>query len=263
MSMKINHSFHLVNYSPWPLTGALGTMTLMMSTIQWFNMKQSKLLMIISMMILFLTMYQWWRDVSRESTLQGLHTIKVNMNMRWGMILFILSEIMFFFSIFWSFFHSSLSPNMELGMIWPPKNILTFNPFQIPLLNTLILIISGVSVTWTHHSIMENNFNNAYKSLLITILLGVYFTSVQMIEYLEASFTMTDSVFGSTFFMATGFHGFHVMIGTLFLFINLIRMKNNHFSFTHHFGLEAAIWYWHFVDVVWIFLFTFMYWWNN
>nr|YP_010554729.1 cytochrome c oxidase subunit III [Arctopsyche spinescens]UYO79362.1 cytochrome c oxidase subunit III [Arctopsyche spinescens] len=263
MSNMINHPFHLVNYSPWPLTGAFGTMTMMMGMIQWFNTSKTNMLMILGFTILTLTMFQWWRDITRESTHQGMHTIKVNINMRWGMILFIVSEIFFFFSFFWSFFHSSLSTNIELGMIWPPKNILVFNPFQIPLLNTLILLISGISVTWTHHSMLENNFNNTFKSLLFTILLGIYFTGLQAIEYVEASFSMADSIFGSTFFMATGFHGFHVFIGTTFLLVNLIRIKFNHFSKNHHFGFEAAAWYWHFVDVVWIFLFTFMYWWNK
>lgn len=263
MSIKINHSFHLVNYSPWPLTGALGTITIIIRIIQWFNIKQNTILITTGLIIILLTIFQWWRDVTRERTFQGIHTLKVNLNIRWGIILFILSEVLFFFSFFWSFFHSRLSPNIELGIIWPPKNIITFNPFQIPLLNTLILIISGISVTWSHHRIIENNYNNTYKSLLITILLGLYFTGVQIIEYLEASFSMSDRVFGSTFFIATGFHGFHVIIGTLFLLINLIRINKNHFSYSHHFGFEAAIWYWHFVDVVWIFLFTFIYWWNN
>nr|UYO79193.1 cytochrome c oxidase subunit III [Arctopsyche sp. XG-2022] len=263
MSNTMNHPFHLVNFSPWPLTGAFGTMTSMMGMIQWFNSNKPNMLMILGMSILILTMFQWWRDITRESTFQGMHTFKVNMNMRWGMILFIISEIFFFFSFFWSFFHSSLSSNIELGMIWPPKNILVFNPFQIPLLNTLILLISGISVTWAHHSILENNFSNSFKSLLMTIILGIYFTGLQAIEYLEASFSMADSVFGSTFFMATGFHGFHVLIGTSFLLVNLMRIYFNHFSNTHHFGFEAAAWYWHFVDVVWIFLFTFMYWWNK
>nr|YP_010554716.1 cytochrome c oxidase subunit III [Parapsyche elsis]UYO79349.1 cytochrome c oxidase subunit III [Parapsyche elsis] len=263
MSNKINHPFHLVNMSPWPLTGALGTLTLMMGLIQFFNSNTPNLTMLLGMSITTLTVIQWWRDISRESTLQGLHSIQVNFNMRWGMILFITSEIFFFLSFFWSFFHSSLSPSIELGTIWPPKNIMMFNPFQTPLLNTIILLISGLSVTWTHHSIIENNFKSALNSLSITILLGAYFSVLQGVEYLEAAFSMADSVYGATFFMATGFHGLHVLIGTTFLLVCLIRLNKNHFSPTHHFGFEAAAWYWHFVDVVWIFLFSFMYWWNK
>nr|YP_010585944.1 cytochrome c oxidase subunit III [Parapsyche difformis]UZZ43680.1 cytochrome c oxidase subunit III [Parapsyche difformis] len=263
MSTKFNHPFHLVNMSPWPLMGALGTLTMMMGLIKWFNSNSTNLLMLIGTLITILTVTQWWRDISRESTLQGLHTLKVNLNMRWGMMLFITSEVFFFISFFWSFFHSSLNPNFELGMIWPPKNILMFNPFQTPLLNTIILLVSGISVTWAHHSIIENKFKETFYSLFITVFLGVYFSLLQGMEYFEATFSLADSVFGSTFFVATGFHGLHVLIGTTFLLICLIRLYMNHFSQNHHFGFEAAAWYWHFVDVVWIFLFTFMYWWNK
>nr|YP_009459887.1 cytochrome c oxidase subunit III [Hydropsyche orris]AUT18152.1 cytochrome c oxidase subunit III [Hydropsyche orris] len=263
MTTHSNHTFHLVNFSPWPLTSAMGTMIFMLSMIKWFKEFNTNYLMYIGLSIIIITMIQWWRDISRESTFQGLHTIQVNFNMRWGMILFITSEIFFFFSFFWSFFHSSLSPNVELGSLWPPMNIQMFNPFHIPFLNTLILLISGISVTWSHQCLLENKLNEAFNSLLITILLGIYFSMIQLYEYIQAPFSIADSVFGSTFFVATGFHGLHVLIGTIFLIVCLFRMKNNHFSMNHHFGFEAASWYWHFVDVVWIFLFTFMYWWNN
>nr|YP_010554638.1 cytochrome c oxidase subunit III [Ceratopsyche cerva]UYO79271.1 cytochrome c oxidase subunit III [Ceratopsyche cerva] len=258
-----NHPFHLVNFSPWPLISAFGTMIMMMGLIKWFKEFSLNYLMMIGLMIISITMIQWWRDVSRESTFQGLHTIQVNMNMRWGMILFITSEVFFFLSFFWSFFHSSLSPNMELGSMWPPLNLQMFNPFHIPLLNTLILLISGISVTWSHQSILENKFKESSQSLLITIILGIYFSMIQLYEYIQAPFSIADSIFGATFFVATGFHGLHVLIGTMFLTVCLYRLNNNHFSMNHHFGFEAASWYWHFVDVVWIFLFTFMYWWNN
>nr|YP_010758076.1 cytochrome c oxidase subunit III [Kisaura adamickai]WEU80081.1 cytochrome c oxidase subunit III [Kisaura adamickai] len=262
MMSHSNHSFHLVNYSPWPLTGALGTMILMSSMIKWFH-EFNFIYSIIGWSIILLTMFQWWRDVSRESTFQGIHTYSVTMNMRWGMILFIVSEIFFFLSFFWTFFHSSLSPTMELGNFWPPKNIIPFNPFQIPLLNTIILISSGITVTWTHHSIMMNNFSQSKISLFITIMLGIYFTCLQMYEYNMASFSMAESVYGSIFYLATGFHGLHVLIGTIFLFICFMRLMNNHFSSYHHFGFEAAAWYWHFVDVVWLFLFVSIYWWGK
>nr|AML26062.1 cytochrome c oxidase subunit III [Staphylinidae sp. BMNH 1274252] len=261
MSHK-NHPFHLVDYSPWPIMGALGAMISMIGIIKWFHMLNNSLFL-LGNLIMLLIMYQWWRDISREGTYQGLHTFKVTMGLRWGMILFITSEILFFFSFFWSFFHSSLSPTIELGMIWPPKGIETFNPMQIPLLNTLILLTSGLTVTWAHHSLMENNYKQTIQSLTLTVLLGVYFSILQGYEYIEASFSISDAVYGSTFFMATGFHGIHVIIGTSFLFVCLIRHLNNHFSNIHHFGFEAAAWYWHFVDVVWLFLYISIYWWGS
>uniref|UniRef100_UPI003001F606 cytochrome c oxidase subunit 3 n=1 Tax=Hermonassa cecilia TaxID=2673479 RepID=UPI003001F606 len=262
MKANFNHPFHLVDYSPWPLTGAIGVMVLVTGMVKWFHNFNMNLL-ILGYLIVILTMYQWWRDICREGTLQGKHTILVTKGLRWGMILFIVSEIFFFISFFWAFFHSSLAPNIEIGAIWPPMNIIPFNPFQIPLLNTIILISSGVSVTWAHHAIMENNNSQMTQGLFITIILGIYFSILQAYEYFEAPFTIADSVYGSTFFMATGFHGLHVIIGTLFLFICLIRHLNNHFSNNHHFGFEAAAWYWHFVDVVWLFLYISIYWWGN
>nr|AXS66085.1 cytochrome c oxidase subunit 3 [Elateroidea sp. 9 KM-2017] len=262
MSSHKNHPFHLVDVSPWPILGAFSAMIMMTGMIKWFHMFNNSLLLLGTFNTIMI-MYQWWRDITREGTLQGLHTNKVTVGLRWGMILFITSEVLFFVSFFWSFFHSSLAPTIDIGMIWPPKSILTFNPIQIPLLNTLILISSGISVTWAHHSIMENNFNQAVYSLAITIILGIYFTALQAYEYIEAPFTIADSVFGSSFFMATGFHGLHVMIGTIFLATCLLRQMFNHFSPIHHFGFEAAAWYWHFVDVVWLFLYISIYWWGS
>nr|ALO70744.1 cytochrome c oxidase subunit 3 [Neobisnius villosulus] len=257
-----NHPYHLVDVSPWPLLGALGAMITMIGLIKWFHFFNNNLFMLGSL-ITTLVMYQWWRDVVREGTFQGLHTFQVTMGLRWGMILFITSEVFFFISFFWSFFHSSLAPTIELGMIWPPKGIETFDPMQIPLLNTLILLTSGLTVTWAHHSLMENNFNQTTQSLTLTVILGIYFSILQGLEYMEAPFTISDTVYGSSFFMATGFHGLHVIIGTTFLLICLIRHLNNHFSCIHHFGFEAAAWYWHFVDVVWLFLYISIYWWGS
>lgn len=262
MKANFNHPFHLVDYSPWPLTGAVGVIVLVTGIVKWFHNFNINLL-ILGYLIVILTIYQWWRDICREGTLQGKHTILVTKGLRWGIILFIVSEIFFFVSFFWAFFHRSLAPNIEVGAIWPPTSIIPFNPFQIPLLNTIILISSGVSVTWAHHAIIENNNSQITQGLFITIILGVYFTILQAYEYFEAPFTIADSIYGSTFFMATGFHGLHVIIGTLFLFICLIRHLNNHFSRNHHFGFEAAAWYWHFVDVVWLFLYISIYWWGN
>nr|ALO70418.1 cytochrome c oxidase subunit 3 [Brundinia marina] len=262
MHSQKNHPFHLVDVSPWPLMGALSAMITMIGIIKWFHMFTNSLFM-LGMLITMLIMYQWWRDISREGTYQGLHTYTVTMGLRWGMILFITSEIFFFLSFFWSFFHSSLAPTIELGMTWPPKGIETFNPMQIPLLNTLILLTSGLTVTWAHHSLMENNFTKTMQGLVLTVFLGIYFSILQGYEYIEASFTISDAIYGSSFFMATGFHGIHVIIGTTFLLICLIRHLNNHFSSIHHFGFEAAAWYWHFVDVVWLFLYISIYWWGS
>nr|YP_009310610.1 cytochrome c oxidase subunit III [Euthrix laeta]AOT80821.1 cytochrome c oxidase subunit III [Euthrix laeta] len=262
MTTHSNHPFHLVDYSPWPLTGAIGVMTLVTGMIKWFHNFNLNLF-ILGYLIILLTMFQSWRDICWEGTFQGKHTILVTKGLRWGMILFFVSEVFFFLSFFWSFFHSSLSPNIEIGAIWPPMSITPFNPFQVPLLNTIILISSGVTVTWAHHALMENNLSQTNQGLFITICLGIYFTILQAYEYIEASFTIADSIYGSTFFMATGFHGLHVMIGTMFLIICFIRNLNNHFSNNHHFGFEAAAWYWHFVDVVWLFLYISIYWWGN
>nr|YP_009045917.1 cytochrome c oxidase subunit III [Myomenippe fornasinii]CDR98400.1 cytochrome c oxidase subunit 3 [Myomenippe fornasinii] len=257
-----HHPYHLVDMSPWPLTGSISAMMLTTGLIKWFHQYNMNLLL-LSLLATLLTMIQWWRDVTREGTYQGLHTSMVVKGLRWGMILFILSEVLFFFSFFWAFFHSSLAPTVEIGMNWPPLGIQPFNPFQIPLLNTTILLSSGASVTWAHHAIMESNHTQAIQSLGLTIILGFYFTLLQAFEYFEAPFSIADSVFGSTFFVATGFHGLHVIIGTSFLFVCFIRLFFCHFSSNHHVGFEAAAWYWHFVDVVWLFLYVFIYWWGG
>nr|YP_010547158.1 cytochrome c oxidase subunit III [Orientabia sinica]UYK52045.1 cytochrome c oxidase subunit III [Orientabia sinica] len=262
MMSKHNHPYHLVDYSPWPILGSLSVMIMLMGSIKWFHFYNNNL-MLLGTILTLMIMFQWWRDVVRESTFQGLHTTSVMNGMRLGMILFIVSEILFFASFFWSFFHSCLGPTMEIGGVWPPMGIEPFNPMHIPLLNTMILVSSGFTLTWSHHSIMNNNKNEALKGLFITVILGILFSVLQGYEYLEAPFTIADSIYGSTFFMATGFHGIHVLIGSTFLLTNLIRMKNNHFSVFHHFGFEAAAWYWHFVDVVWLFLYISIYWWGK
>nr|ALO76684.1 cytochrome c oxidase subunit 3 [Alleculinae sp. ENSP01] len=259
---KKNHPFHLVEASPWPILGSFSSLITMSGIIKWFHLYNPTLFYLGSLAMLMI-MYQWWRDISREGTYQGLHSFIVTMGLRWGMILFITSEVLFFVSFFWSFFHNSLAPTIELGMTWPPKGITPFNPTQIPLLNTLILLTSGLTVTWAHHSLMENNKKQATQGILLTVILGVYFTMLQAFEYLESPFTISDAAYGSSFFVATGFHGIHVIIGTTFLFVCLMRHLNNHFSQIHHFGFEAAAWYWHFVDVVWLFLYISIYWWGS
>nr|YP_010275986.1 cytochrome c oxidase subunit III [Clogmia albipunctata]UHY38875.1 cytochrome c oxidase subunit III [Clogmia albipunctata] len=260
--MKGNHPYHLVDFSPWPLTMAAGLLTLTSGMIKWFHLYNMNLFL-LGILIISTTAYQWWRDISREGTFQGLHTNFVVTGLRWGMILFITSEVFFFVSFFWAFFHSSLSPSIEIGNMWPPLGIAPFNPMQIPLLNTAILLASGITITWSHHGMMENNHSQSSQGLLITIILGVYFSILQAYEYIEAPFTIADTVYGSTFFIATGFHGLHVLIGSSFLLVCLMRHLNNHFSNNHHFGFEAAAWYWHFVDIVWLFLYISIYWWGN
>lgn len=258
---KYNHPYHLVNVSPWPLVGALGTITLVSGIVSWFHLFNINIFY-IGILIVILTIFQWWRDIIRERTFQGFHSLPVSNGIRWGIILFITSEVLFFVSFFWAFFHRSLSPTIEIGVNWPPKGIIPFNPFQIPLLNTVILISSGVSITWAHHALLSSNYTKTVQGLACTITLGLYFTVLQAIEYWEAPFSIADSVYGRAFFIATGFHGLHVIIGTTFILIILVRQITNHFSNSHHFGFEAAAWYWHFVDVVWLFLYVSIYWWG-
>lgn len=255
-----NHPFHLVSVRPWPIIISLRLFNNLISTIIWFY--KINYFILLSIPCTLICIYQWWRDVTRESTYQGSHTLFVYKGLRLGIILFIISEIFFFISFFWAYFHSSLAPSIEIGQLWPPIGIKPFNPFDIPLINTIILISSGISVTWTHHSILNKNFSERYKRLILTIILGIYFTLLQLIEYLESPFTISDSIYGSTFFIATGFHGLHVIIGTLFLLICFYRINLLHFSKFHHFGFEAAAWYWHFVDVIWLFLYISIYWWR-
>lgn len=220
-------------------------------------------LLFISFFIVLIVVICWWRDVVRERTFQGSHSRNVLRGLIIGIILFIVSEVFFFLSFFWAFFHSRLNPTVELGVIWPPQGIKAFRPFQVPLLNTVILLASGVSVTWAHQSILNENWQGANYSLIITWILGVYFLALQGFEYYIAEFNISDRVFGSVFFMATGFHGFHVIVGRLFLFVIWVRVIKKHFRRGHHFGFECAAWYWHFVDVVWLFLFSVVYWWGT
>ncbi|NP_007113.1 cytochrome c oxidase subunit III (mitochondrion) [Artemia franciscana] len=255
---QLNHPYHLVNISPWPLATGMGAFAMTSGLVKWFHSFDS-MLFFTGINNNHICFDQWWRDVSREATFQGMHSTKVGFGLRWGMILFIISEVFFFVSFFWGFFHSSLSPNIEVGALWPPSEV---ESFLSALLNTSILLASGVTVTWAHHALMENNFDQCLQGLLFTVLLGLYFSFLQGLEYMEASFTIADSIYGSTFFLATGFHGLHVLIGTIFLMICILRHAKCYFS-QHHFGFEAAAWYWHFVDVVWLFLYLSIYWWGE
>nr|YP_009733500.1 cytochrome c oxidase subunit III [Iassus dorsalis]QHV34338.1 cytochrome c oxidase subunit III [Iassus dorsalis] len=256
-----NHQYHMVNNSPWPIMTSISMFSLTTGAVMFMH-KINKNTMMLGLLATILCSYQWWRDIIRESTFQGIHNKKIMNMMKWGMMLFILSEVLFFTSFFWAFFHASLAPSVELGMKWPPMGINSMNEMNIPLLNTIILLTSGISITWAHHSILLKKFNQTLKSMLLTIMLGIYFTMLQLYEYMESSFTIADSVFGSTFFMMTGFHGIHVLVGTIFILVSTMRMKKLHFSQNHMIGFEAAAWYWHFVDVVWLMLYLSIYWWG-
>lgn len=258
-----NHHFHLVNFRPWPLTGTFGLFILLSGVVKLFHNNFFNYIIVLGLLIILLTKFQWWRDIVRERTFQGNHTKKVLIGLKFGILLFIISEFFFFISFFWAFFHSRLSASIELGLFWPPLGILTFDPFKIPLLNTIILLTSGISITWAHYRVLNKNFKQTFWRLFLTIFLGIYFSILQFLEYLEAGFSIADSSYGSSFFIATGFHGLHVLIGTFFILVCLIRQNNFHFSNYHHFGFEAAAWYWHFVDVVWLFLFISIYWWGR
>nr|YP_009538226.1 cytochrome c oxidase subunit III [Prodotiscus insignis]AYN73724.1 cytochrome c oxidase subunit III [Prodotiscus insignis] len=256
------HSYHMVDPSPWPLFGATAALLVTSGLTIWFHYN-SYLLLSMGLLTMIMVMAQWWRDVVREGTFQGHHTPTVQKGLRYGMILFITSEVFFFMGFFWAFFHSSLTPTPELGGQWPPTGIKPLNPLEVPLLNTAILLASGITVTWAHHSITESNRKQAIHALTLTILLGLYFTCLQAMEYYETPFSIADSVYGSTFFVATGFHGLHVIIGSSFLMVCLLRLTKFHFTSNHHFGFEAAAWYWHFVDIIWLFLYMTIYWWGS
>jgi len=262
VNTHIHQPFHIVEQRPWPLTGSLRALTITIGLVVWFHYNKLGLTL-IGLLIIILTIIQWWRDVLREASYLGHHTQKVRQLLKWGILLFITSEVLFFFAFFWAFFHRRLAPTIELGCAWPPTGIIALSPFSIPLLNTAVLLASGVTVTWAHHALINNIKQQFDAALTITVILGAYFTALQAIEYYEASFSIADSVYGSTFFVATGFHGLHVLIGTTFLIICLIRSSLTQLSAYRHFGFEAAAWYWHFVDVVWIFLYLCIYWWGG
>jgi len=258
----LRQPFHLVEPSPWPITGSLGAFFIAIGLVFWFH-GEGVICLSLGIILVLITIFQWWRDVIRERTFLGFHTSIVESGLRYGIIIFIISEVFFFFSFFWAFFHSSLAPAIELGCIWPPVGIYPLDAFTTPLLNTCVLLFSGVTVTWSHFSLMEGSRKESIESLMFTVALGIYFTFLQAGEYIDTSFTVADRVYGSVFFVATGFHGLHVVIGSLFLVVCLYRILEHQMSRGRHFGFEAAAWYWHFVDVVWIFLYLWVYWWGS
>ena len=269
-----NHPYHLVDPSPWPIVGAAGGLLMTFGLVLFMHPEalgagleplfSSIGLWIIApgVVIAMITMMMWWRDVIAEAQ-EGHHTGIVSIGLRYGMALFIASEVMFFASFFWAFFDASLFPKEAAGFVWPPIGIETFDPLDVPLLNTLVLLTSGFTVTLAHHEIRANRMPQATRMLAITVLLGVSFTALQALEYAEATFGFTQGIYPSVFFVATGFHRFHVIVGTLFLAVCLVRANAGSFKPDQHFGFEAAAWYWHFVDVVWLFLYTFIYWWGR
>lgn len=262
MSLNVCHPYHLVDESPWPLLRAFGGFFLTTGLVIWFH-SGNFWVFLLAIVSLVITAFQWWRDVRGESRYQGLHSGVVEIGLRWGIILFIVSEVFFFLSFFWTYFHIRLAPRTEIGGVWGPIGLEAIDPLRIPLLNTTVLIVSGISVTWAHHALIEGNHGELKLGLAITFMLGILFTGLQLMEYAETSFSMADRCYGSVFFIATGFHGVHVLVGTLFLISIYVRARKGQFRAIHHFGFEARAWYWHFVDVVWLFLYLFIYWWGR
>ena len=268
---KPQHDYHLVSPSPWPIVGSISVFLLAVGLVGWMHNMYAIAPLVFGAGAIGVayTMMSWWRDVIKEAEHEGYHTRVVQISHRYGMILFIASEVMFFVAWFWAFFDASLfadeamqASRLEVtGGAWPPKGVHVFDPWHLPLLNTLILLTSGTTVTWAHHALLHGDRKGLINGLWLTILLGATFTCVQAYEYYHAAFTYSGHIYGATFFMATGFHGAHVLIGTVFLTVCLIRSYAGHFSQTQHLGFEFAAWYWHFVDVVWLFLFSCIYVW--
>ena len=271
------HPYHLVNPSPWPLISAFAGMLLAVGAVLY--MHEAKIGefeiglkgVFLGIAAVLACMFFWWKDVIHETTVEKVHTPIVEIGMRYGMALFIASEVMFFVAFFWAFFDASLFEGQEnmfsrvehTGGHWPPTGIETIPAFDLPLMMTMILLLSGCAVTWAHHAVLEGHYDEMVKALGITVGLGVIFLCFQVYEYMHAHFGFTEGIYPSTFYMATGFHGFHVFVGTVFLAVCWIRAKKGHFTKEKHFGFEAAAWYWHFVDVVWLFLFVAVYWWGS
>ncbi|MCP4088190.1 MAG: cytochrome c oxidase subunit 3 [Gammaproteobacteria bacterium] len=277
-----NHDYHIVDPSPWPLIGGIGGLIMALGGVAYMRYLREESfsfggvdiatpwLFCIGLIVVLYTMYAWWADTIKEAD-NGDHTRVVSLHLRYGMILFIASEVMFFVAWFWAFFDASLFAGEaaqfarveHTGGHWPPVGIEVLDPYHLPLFNTVILLLSGTTVIWAHHALVHNQRGMLKLMLLITITLGALFTFIQAYEYAHAPFTFSESIYGSTFFMATGFHGFHVLIGTVFLTVCLLRTMVGHFKPEQHFGFEAATWYWHFVNVVWLFLFFAVYVWAS
>jgi cytochrome c oxidase subunit 3 len=268
MAHSKNHDYHILQPSIWPFLGAVGGFVMLFGAVLWMK-DITPFLFLIGAAVVAYVMFAWWADVIRESQV-GDHTPVVRIGLRYGFILFIMSEVMFFSAWFWTFFKHALYPMHPDGISpivdgpWPPAGIETFDPWHLPLINTLVLLCSGAAATWAHHALVhENNRKDMINGLALAIILGVFFTILQVYEYSHAAFGFAGNIYGASFFMATGFHGVHVIIGTIFLFVCLMRAMRGHFTPDKHIGFEAAAWYWHFVDVVWLFLFAAIYVWGR
>lgn len=259
MIIKFN-KFHLVTQRPWPILVSIQLWSTMLNVVIINQIKNNKTL--INIAILILISFMWWNNTIKETNEEGIHQNKTIRRIKIGILMFIISEVMFFTRFFWSYFHSIIRPNVELGQSWPPKEIKTFNPINVPILNTIILIRSGFSITHAHHLMIKNKINKAVKMITITVIIGIYFSALQGIEYMQAEFSINDSSYGTTFFIATGFHGIHVLVGSSYIIINLLIIKKIYLTKINHIGFEIATWYWHFVDVVWLFLYISVYWWG-
>ena len=258
------HPFHLVSPSPWPLFTCISLLTLTTAAVSTMHgFVNAEYWLACALVCLISSMSLWFRDVIAEGTYLGNHTLAVQRGLNMGVALFIVSEALFFLAIFWAYFHSALSPTVELGAQWPPLGIEAINAFELPLLNTVLLLGSGVTITYSHHSLIQGNRNGALLGAIFTVFLAMIFTAFQGVEYSVSSFTISDGVFGSCFYFGTGFHGIHVIIGTIFLAVGLWRILAYHLTENHHLGFEAGILYWHFVDVVWLFLFLSVYYWGS
>tara|TARA_R110002051_G_scaffold70726_1_gene127220 strand:- start:1189 stop:2001 length:813 start_codon:yes stop_codon:yes gene_type:complete len=270
MAHEKNHDYHILPPSIWPLMGAVGAFIMLFGAVLWMPKQGGgPYVFLIGLAMVLYVMYAWWADVVTESH-TGDHTPVVQIGLRYGVIMFIMSEIMFFAAWFWAFFKNAMYPMNPDGTsplvdgVWPPAGIETLDPWHLPLINTLILLCSGMAATWAHHALVhENNRKDMKWGLILAVVLGLVFTGLQAYEYIHATFGFSGNIYGATFFMATGFHGFHVIIGTIFLGICLIRLQRGHFTPENHVGFEAAAWYWHFVDVVWLFLFASVYIWGG
>ena len=263
MAHAKNHDYHILHPSAYPFIGGVGSFVMLFGAVLWMH-GSGPYLFLVGLAAVLYVMIGWWIDVSAESA-AGDHTPVVRIGLRYGFIFFIMSEIMFFAAWFWSFFKHALYPmeTFSEGQ-WPPPSIETFDPWHLPLINTLILLCSGAAATWAHHALVhENNRKDMRNGLILAIALGVLFTFFQFYEYSHAAFGFGGNIYGANFFMATGFHGAHVIIGTIFLAVCLLRLYRGAFTPEKHIGFEAAAWYWHFVDVVWLFLFFAIYIWGS
>nr|YP_009744360.1 cytochrome c oxidase subunit 3 [Xylaria hypoxylon]QIE13210.1 cytochrome c oxidase subunit 3 [Xylaria hypoxylon] len=259
-----DHPFHLVSPSPWPMYTSISLFSLAASgALSMHSFSGAYNIFILALTMLVFSMSFWFRDIIAEGTFLGNHTLAVQKGLNFGVLLFIVSEALFFMAIFWAFFHKALTPTIELGAQWPPLGIEPVNPFELPLLNTVILLSSGATITYAHHSLIQGDRKGSLYGSIVTVILALIFTGFQGLEYSVSSFTISDGVFGTCFFFGTGFHGLDVMVGTAFLGVALWRIYAYHLTDNHHLGFEGGILYWHFVDVVWLFLYVSIYYWGS